>query len=122
MPAAPASPWPIVAALAFVLALAWPPDTGRSLGVKAINWLADPSGQLPRRPEPLALNVDDDADVVTEHDAEEAAYESMSRQSTTARLRLELRDLRDPMDASAERPLLVAIGALGALWAFIRRT
>lgn len=121
MPATRSSPWPVVAVLAFVIALAWPADSGHSLAVKAINWLADPSGQLPHRPPPVPMGLDDDADAVTAYDNDEAAYESLYRRSASARARLWLRDLGDPMEASAERPLLVAIGAVGALWAFLKR-
>jgi hypothetical protein len=119
--AAARSPWPLVATLAAAVALAWPPDRGPSALVRAINWIADPAGQLPRRPEPLAMGVDDDADVVTAHDTEEAAYEAMHDRSALLRARFWLRDVTDPMEPSAERPLLVAIGAVGALVAFTVR-
>ena len=115
------SPWPIVALIAAAVAVAWPPDRGRSVAVRAVNRLADPSGALPRRPEPLAMGLDDDADVVTAHDMEERQYERLSQQSAMMRFRLRMRDLEDPMEPSAERPVLVAIGALGALVAFRRR-
>jgi hypothetical protein len=115
------SPWPYVAALVAALALAWPPDGGRSLAVRAINWVADPHQQLPRRPSPLAIGVDDDADVVTAHDQEEHAYEAMYRGPWTGRLRLQLRDAADPFDASTERPVLVAIGLIAAVFALNKR-
>lgn len=116
------TPWRWLAALVAVLALAWPPDNGRSAAVKAINWIADPHHDLPRRPSPLAMNVDDDADVVTAHDLEEHAYESMFRGSWSARLRLRLRDAEDPLDSSTERPLIIAAAAIAAVWAFKRGT
>jgi hypothetical protein len=115
-------PWGWLAALIAALALAWPPDNGRSVAVKAINWIADPHHDLPRRPSPLAMNVDDDADVVTAHDLEEHAYESMYRGSRIGRLRLQLRDAEDPLDPSSERPLLIAAAAIAAVWAFKRGT
>ena len=110
--AARRSPWPLVAALVAALAVLWPLDRGRSLAVKTINWLADPRGELPRRPSPLAIGVDDDADVVTAHDTEEHAYEAMYRESWWSRARLRLRDAEDPLDPSTERPLLIAAAAL----------
>jgi len=116
------TPWPLVAGLVAAVALLWPPESGRSLAVKAINWLADPRGELPRRPSPLAIGVDDDADVVTAHDQEEHAYDAMYRGSWTGRLRLQLRDAEDPLEASTERPLLVAIAALAAVWGFRRQS
>jgi len=118
--AARRSPWPFVAALVAALALLWPSDNGRSLAVKAINWLADPSGDLPRRPSPLAIGVDDDADVVTAHDEEEHAYESMYRGSWTGRLRLQMRDAHDPLEPSTERPLLIAAAAVIAIFVTAR--
>lgn len=115
------SPWPVVAALVALLALLWPPENSRSLAVKAINWIADPRGELPRRPSPLAIGVDDDADVVTAHDMEEHAYDSMYRGSWIGRLRLRLRDAEDPLEPSTERPLLVAAAAVSAVWLLRRR-
>ena len=90
--------------------------------MKTINWLADPRGDLPRRPSPLAMGVDDDADVVSAHDSEEHAYEAMYRRSWSSRLRLQLRDAEDPMEPATERPVLIAIGAAGIAWAFVKRT
>ena len=110
------SPWPRLAALLAALALLWPSDGGRSVAVRTINWLADPRGELPRRPSPLAIGVDDDADVVTAHDIEERAYDAMYRDSWWSRARLRLRDAEDPIDPSTERPLLIALGLVaGAL-------
>ena len=114
------SPWPVVAALVALLALFWPPENGRSLVVKAINYAADPRGELPRRPSPLAIGLDDDADAVTAHDNEEHAYELMYRGSWTGRLRLQLRDAEDPLEPSTERPLLIVVAAVAAVWAFKR--
>jgi MYXO-CTERM domain-containing protein len=115
------SPWPVVAALVALLAVLWPPETGHSLALKGINWIADPRGELPRRPSPLAIGVDDDADVVTAHDTEEHAYDAMYRGSWTGRLRLQLRDAEDPLEPSTERPLLVAAAAVVAVWLLRRR-
>jgi hypothetical protein len=116
MDAARRTPWPMFAALVAALALLWPVDGGRSVAVKAINWLADPRGELPRRPSPLAMGVDDDADVVTAHDFEEHAYDAMYRRSWTARLRLQLRDAEDPLEPATERAVLIAAAALVAAW------
>jgi hypothetical protein len=116
------SPWPVVAALVAVLAVFWPPEGGRSLAVKAINWLADPRQELPRRPSPLAIGVDDDADIVAAHDNEEHAYEAMYRGSWTGRMRLELRDADDPLETSTERAALVVAAALVAVWWFRRQS
>lgn len=122
MAAARRSPWPRAAALIALLALLWPADGGKSVAVKMLNWIADPRHELPRRPSPLAMGVDDDADVVSAHDFEEHAYESLYQGSRIGRLRLRLRDAEDPLEPSTERPLLVAIGAIAAVWIIGRRT
>ena len=114
--------WPWLAAAVAAIALAWPPETGRSLAVRSLNWIADPARELPRRPSPLAMGVDDDADVVTAHDVEEHAYESMYRGSWMGRLRLRLRDADDPLDPATERPLLIAGAALAAIAVWRLRT
>ena len=54
-------------------------------------------------------------DAVQQHDAEEAAYYYMYSSSRISRLRLRLRDLRDPLDPSTERQLLVGVAILVAL-------
>jgi len=115
-------PWPLVAALVAALAILWPTDGGRSLAVKTINWVADPQQALPRRPSPIAIGVDDDADVVGAHDAEEHAYEAMWERSWMSRMRLRMRDAEEPLDPTTERPLLIAIGAAAVAWAFTKRT
>jgi len=112
--------WPWVAAVVAGLALAWPPDRGRSVAFTAINWIADPARALPRRPSPLAMGVDDDADVVTAHDVEEQAYESLYRRSWFGRVRLRMRDAEDPLEPATERPLLVAAAAIVVMWVTAR--
>lgn len=113
-------PWPAVWLLAVLLVLAWPPASGRSLAVKAVNWLADPSGRLPRRPQPLSMELDDDAEAVAAHDFEEAAYETLYQSSGAMRLRLRLRDAEEPFDPTTERQLLVAIAILGGVFIWQR--
>ncbi len=105
-----------------MLALVWPPENSRSVAIKTINWIADPAGTLPRKPSPLAIGVDDDADVVTAHDQEEHAYESMYRESWSGRLRLRMRDAEDPLEPATERPLLIAAAALAAIGVWRLRT
>ena len=66
--------WTIIWTVALLAVLAWPPETGRSLLLKAINRAADPAGSLPALPPPLPLGLDDDGDAVSAHDAREAEY------------------------------------------------
>ena len=107
--------WPIIWAITLLLVLAWPPDRGRSLLLKSSSWIVDPTGSLPTLPPPLPMGLDDDGDVVAAHDAEEAEYYRARASSWTTRWRMEIREARDPFDATTERQLLVGIVALGAL-------
>ena len=102
--------WPLAV---FVL-FAWPAQNG-SLAVKTVRWLADPSGALPQLPGPLAMGLDDNADAVAAHDAEEAEYYRLSASSRVARLRLRLKEAADPFDPTTERQLLSGIAVIGVL-------
>ena len=95
--------------------LAWPPGAGKSLGAKATNWLVDPSHALPDLPPPLPIGLDDDGDAVTAHDALEQEYYRVYQSSTSAKLRMDLKEAGDPFDSTTERQMLVAIGVLAAL-------
>jgi len=106
--------WRLIWTVAMLLILAWPEDN-QSLAVKAINWGVDPAQTLPRAPSPLARGLGDDMEAVQQHDAEEAAYYYMYSSSRLSRLRLQLRDLRDPLDPSTERQILVGLAILVAL-------
>jgi hypothetical protein len=106
--------WWLIWPLALFVLVAWPAHNG-SLAVKAVRWLADPSGSLPQLPGPLAMGLDDNADAVAVHDAEEAEYYRLSASSGFARLRLRLRDATDPFDPTTERQLLSGIAVLGIL-------
>ena len=68
------SQWMVICVAAVVLVAGWPPDKGRSLGVKAINWMVDPAGSLPSLPPPLPMALDDNGDAVAEHDAQGREY------------------------------------------------
>ena len=107
--------WSIVWTVALVVILGWPPDRGRSLIVKAVNWAADPAKSLPTLPPPLPMGLDDDGDAVAAHDAETAEYYRVSAGSRLARWRLALKDAGEPFDPQTERQLLAGIAVLGAL-------
>lgn len=107
--------WRIMWIVALLLILGWPPDQGRSLGVKAVNWLADPRHSLPVQPAPLPAGLDDNGDAVSAHDAEEAEYYRQYTRSGVTRLRLKLRDATEPFDATTERQILAGVGILSAL-------
>ena len=61
------------------------------------------------------MGLDDNADAVAAHDAEEAEYYRLVSTSGFARLRLRLKELNDPLDQTTERQLLVGIAVMGAL-------
>jgi hypothetical protein len=114
--------WRLIWIGAICLILAWPAQNG-SLLVKAINWGADPFEVLPATPSPLTMGAGDDPEAVQQHDAEEAAYYSIYNSTRPGRLRLQLRDLTDPLDPSTERQLLVGLAILSGLsvWRAERR-
>src|SRR5476649_794464 len=91
--------WSIIWTVALLVTLAWPPDKGRSLAAKAVNWAVDPAGSLPPLPPPLPMALDDDGDAVTAHDALENEYYRRRDSSTAARWRMTLKEAGDPFDA-----------------------
>src|ERR1043166_9289616 len=107
--------WRIIWIVAILLILGWPPDQGRSLGMKAVNWLADPTNSLPTQPAPLPIGLDDNGDAVASHDADEAEYYRVYTSSRVTRLRMQLKVALDPLEASTQRQLLVALGVLSGL-------
>ena len=109
------SQWRIIWIVAVVLILGWPPDRGRSLGMKAVNRLADPMNSLPSLPEPLPIGLDDNGDAVTAHDAELTEYYQVYTSSGLTRFRMRLKEASDPLDVSTTRQILVGIGILSAL-------
>jgi hypothetical protein len=107
--------WSVLWAVAVAVILAWPPDSGRSLGVKAVNWAADPAGGLPALPPPLPMSLGDNGDAVAAHDALETAYYQARDRSLATRWRMDLKTAGDPLERSTMRQLLVGLGVLSAL-------
>jgi len=107
--------WRIIWIVAVLLILCWPPEKGRSLGVKITNRLADPRNTLPAMPEPLPIALDDNGDAVSEHDALAAEYYRRYESSALTRYRMRLKEATDPFDPSTERQILAGIGILSAL-------
>jgi hypothetical protein len=116
--------WTIIWAVAILAVLAWPPDRGRSLLLKSINFAADPAGSLPALPPPLPMGLDDDGDAVSAHDAQEADYYRQYNSSNVARWRMRLKESGEPLDPGTERQLLVGLVVLSALlvWRLNART
>jgi hypothetical protein len=107
--------WSIIWTVAVLVVLCWPPDKGRSLALKAVNWAVDPSGSLPALPAPLPMGLDDNGDAVAAHDAEERDYYSARERSRLARWRMDLKEAEEPLDPQTERQLLVGVAVLSAL-------
>ncbi len=107
--------WWIVALVALFAVAMWPPDEGRSLATKAVNWAVDPSDRLPVLPGPLALGLGDDPDAVNAHDMEEQRYSALAQQGRWMRARLELKVARAPFTPSTGRQLLTVLVVLTLL-------
>jgi hypothetical protein len=107
--------WRIIWPLALFIVLAWPGGDGRSLGVKALNWIADPQQTLPSLPPQLPMGLDDDGDAVAAHDAQEMEYFRALDGSSLTRFRIRMKEANDPFESSTERQLVVGVGVLGAL-------
>jgi hypothetical protein len=111
--------WVLTAVVLFVIA-AWPPDNEKSLAAKFVNWVVDPAASLPVLPSQLGFGEGDDPVLVEAHDAEVRRYDALYAQGGWTRMRLQLKVARDPMNASTERQLLLALAAVTALavWRF----
>jgi hypothetical protein len=107
--------WSIVWTVSLLLVLAWPPDGGRSLAVKALHRLADPTGSLPALPAPLPMGLDDNGDAVAAHDAQEMEYYRRRDSSRLARWRMDAVEAGDPFDPLTERQVLVAVAVVSLL-------
>ena len=83
--------WRIIWILAILLILTWPPDQGRSLGMKAVNWMVDPGNILPTLPDQLPIGLDDNGDAVAAHDSQEAEYYRQYESSKVTRARMALK-------------------------------
>ena len=107
--------WRVIWIVALLLILGWPPSDGRSLGMKMVNWLADPRDTLPPLPDPLPIALSDNGDAVAEHDAQAAEYYRQYTSSAVTRWRMKLKDAGDPFEATTERQALLGILLLGVL-------
>ena len=109
------SQWRAIWIIAIVVVLFWPGQQSRSLAIKTLNWAANPKHTLPRLPDDLSFENEDDIAAVTAHDEQEAEYDRVYASSPLVRLRLHLRDMQEPFDPSTERQVLAAIAILGGL-------
>lgn len=107
--------WRLIWALAAIAVLFWPVQGARSLGVKLVNWAADPRNSLPHMPEQFSLEDGEDPLAVNAHDSQEAEYNHAYASSWITRSRMRLRDMSDPFEPSTQQQILVAVAVLGGL-------
>ena len=112
----------MLAVVALLAVVAWPPSDDRSLAAKFVNWAVDPRDELPVLPTQLALGLGDDPDAVAAHDMVVQQYDTLYAKGGWTRTRLQLKVARDPMHPSTERQLLTAMVVLTVLLAWRVKT
>ena len=110
--------WWTLAVCAVLIVAAWPPDQGRSLAAKFVNWAVDPRDELPTLPDQLALGAGDDPDAVNARDMQVQQYDALYLKGGWTRKRLELKVAGDPFDPATERQVLTVVGVVVALLAW----
>jgi hypothetical protein len=115
--------WWVLAIVALLIVVVWPPNDDKSLALKFVNWAVDPRGDLPVMPPPFTFANGDDPDAVTEHDTQSLDYGTLYLKGGWIRRRLELKVANDPFDPVTERQLLTALGVATAflVWRFGRK-
>ena len=110
--------WWVVVIVALVLVAVWPTADDRSLALKFVNWVVDPSDALPTLPGPLDMNAGDDADAVFTHDSQENAYYNLYDKGGWTRTRLRLKVAEEPFNPATERQMVVGIAVVAGLLAW----
>jgi hypothetical protein len=101
------------------IVIAWPPQQGRSLAMKTVNWLVDPGGTLPVLPPQLGFGMGDDVRAVEERDEQVRRFDEAYDQGPWMRARLQLKVANDPFDKTTTRQLLLVFGVV-VLFATLR--
>ena len=99
---------------ALLMVATWPPDKGRSLVVKALNWSVDPADTLPVLPPQLGFGLSDDVQAVEIRDEMVRRYDELFNRDALTRTRLELKVAEDPFNPATERQLLLVLGIIVA--------
>jgi hypothetical protein len=107
--------WWTLVVCAVLIAVAWPPRDGKSLGAKFVNWAVDPRNELPTLPDQLALGHGDDPDAVNARDMQVQQYDALYLKGGWTRKRLELKVAGDPFDPGTERQLLTVLAVVAVL-------
>ena len=105
--------WRVIWIMGALLVLAWPPNQDRSLAIKVVNWLADPSGALHGPPEIILY---DEHASLSSYEAERAEYERLYAESPVFRTRLRLKTASSFFSPVTDRQLLMGLGVLGMLF------
>ena len=106
---------------ALAIVAAWPPERGRSLLVKGVNWAVDPMDALPVLPPQLGFGLSDDVRAVEERDAMVRHYDEMYDRDEMTRRRMDLKVVKDPFNATTERQWLLVLGVVVAFLTLRRR-
>ena len=112
--------WLVLLLTALFIVAMWPPDRGRSLIVKAVNWSVDPAGSLPVLPPQLGFSLSDDVQAVETRDEMVRRYDQLFNRDPTTRARLQLKVAEDPFTPVTERQLLLVFGVIVAFFAVKR--
>lgn len=99
-------------AVTLAIVAVWPPQNGRSLVLKLVNWAVDPSGSLPILPPQLGYGVGDDPLMVEARDAEVRRYDNLYNLGGWTRRRLLLKVADDPYSPTTVRQVLLFVGVL----------
>ena len=110
--------WWMLVVVALLVLFAWPPETGKSLAAKFVNWAVDPRNELPIEPEELPLGMEHDYEAVTARDLELMYYDELYDQGGLTRWRLEMKAANDPFDPGTERRMLTALAVITGLVAW----
>lgn len=106
--------WWLLLLIALAVVTAWPPQNGRSLGLKATSWLVDPGDTLPILPPQLGFGMGDDVMAVEMRDEMVRRYDNMYGRGGLTKLRMDLKVAEDPFTPSTERQLLLVFGVIAA--------
>lgn len=113
--------WWILVIAALFITLAWPPHDDKSLAMKFVNWIVDPTENLPVMPPPFSMANGDDPAAVAEHDAQSLNYGLLYLKGGWTRKRLELKVADDPFNPATQRQLLTGLGVVTAFLVWRRR-
>lgn len=110
--------WWSFLAIALAIVIVWPPQGDKSLALKFVNWVVDPTNQLPVLPAQLPYGRGDDPEAVNAHDLIVQRYDALFMQGGWTRKRLELKVATDPLPPATTRQLLMAGAVITALLAW----